>query len=385
MNTQANVCLLLLLAIFSCGCNGSQADSRPRLGQTAAVHVNRDVFADYIGTYRLPSGVLLPVIVSGDRLFAGTPPAELFAQTTRRFTSNRLGAEICFERNADGFVQRLDYRLAKQSHWCDRVDPSKSTDPTQMVDAGGFSIRMLVMGNASPTIILEDGFGNGLEIQSPLQAALSSVTRVVAYDHGGTGGSGNPIETSRDARQVARELREALASANIDPPYILVGGSIGCDYCRVFAHEFKTDTVGLVLLDPTPDWDELLEWARIHAPQRQKAYRRMMTEADVAMTELMQYQEPARRAEWHSLSTTRQQARSALPLSEIPVVQITGAANRQLNAVVSDKVQFFDDWLRNHMPHAEHILALNSAHAVSITDQKLVCDHVQRLVDEVRQ
>jgi len=184
---------------------------------------------------------------------------------------------------------------------------------------------------------------------------------------------------------VERELREALASANIDPPYILVGGSIGCDYCRVFAHEFKTDTVGLVLLDPTPDWDELLEWARIHAPQRQKAYRRMMTEADVAMTELMQYQEPARRAEWHSLSTTRQQARSALPLSEIPVVQITGAANRQLNAVVSDKVQFFDDWLRIHMPHAEHILALNSAHAVSITDQKLVCDHVQRLVDEVRQ
>src|SRR5690606_32017720 len=138
--------------------------------------------------------------------------------------------------------------------------------------------RMLKIGQGSPAIILEDGFGNGLQIQASLQAALSEVSSVVAYDHAGTGGS-DPGPEPRDAQQIARELRMALENAGVEPPFILVGGSIGGDYCRVFADLHPREVAGLVLLDPTPDWDELLRWAEVNAPNRAGNYRQLRDES----------------------------------------------------------------------------------------------------------
>jgi pimeloyl-ACP methyl ester carboxylesterase len=171
-----------------------------------------------------------------------------------------------------------------------------------------------------------------------------------------------------------------LANAGIQPPYLLVGGSIGGDYCRVFAHEHPTDVAGLILLDPTPDWEQLLEWGEVNAPGRVEQYRRLHQESTTAMETLMERQEPGRAAEWAHLSASRQQARDASPLPSVPVIQITGAGGRRFNAVVDDKVRFFDAWLQEHDPHAQHVLAHNSAHAVSITDQELVVDQVRRLI-----
>ena len=93
----------------------------------------------------------------------------------------------------------------------------------------------------------------------------------------------------------------------------------------------------------------------------------------------MHRQEVGRSAEWAQLSSTRRQAHDALPLPNIPVIQITGAAGRRFSPMVDDKVRFFDAWLQEHIPHARHVLAYKSAHAVSITDQELVVDQVRRL------
>jgi pimeloyl-ACP methyl ester carboxylesterase len=237
------------------------------------------------------------------------------------------------------------------------------------------------VGQGSPVIILEDGFGNGIDMQSSLQSALSEISCVVTYDHAGTGGSDRGPEP-RDARQVARELRVALSSADARPPYVLVGSSIGGDYCRVFAHEHPDDVAGLVLLDPTPDWEQLLAWGEANSPGRVENYRRLAQESGEAMEVLMQRQEVGRHAEWKQLAASRRQAREALPLPQVPVIQITGAGGRRFSSVVDDKVRFFDAWLQEHIPHAQHVLAPKSAHAVSITDQKLVVDQVRRLVEE---
>jgi pimeloyl-ACP methyl ester carboxylesterase len=242
---------------------------------------------------------------------------------------------------------------------------------------------MLKVGHGSPAIILEDGFGNGIEMQSSLQAELAEIACVVTYDHAGTGASDLGQEP-RDARKTASELRAALTNAGVQPPFVLVGGSIGGDYCRVFAQNYADDVVGLVLLDPTPDWDQLLKWAQVHAPSRAESYRRLSEQAGIAMDEIMRHQEPGRSAEWAQLSATSQYACDALPLRQIPVIQLTGAAGRQFSAPVDDKVRFFDAWLREHIPHAEHVLAHNSAHAVAITDQELVVDQVRRLIDRLR-
>jgi pimeloyl-ACP methyl ester carboxylesterase len=90
------------------------------------------------------------------------------------------------------------------------------------------------------------------------------------------------------------------------------------------------------------------------------------------------------RAEWLALDATRQQALEALPLTDVPVVQITGAAGRKSSSHADDKVRFFEMWLSENMPHAKHIIAPHSAHAVSITDQQLVVEQLRKIIDRFR-
>jgi pimeloyl-ACP methyl ester carboxylesterase len=374
--------VLLSIGPLSCGCTESQDDVPKGLIHRAAVRLDPSVLDDFAGTYRLPSGALFRVVRDGDRLLGGTPPHELLPQTTRRFASNRLPGEFHFERSDGGRVTRMNHRLGKQDHWAERVDPQTTADPARLVDAGGHRLRMLVSGEGRPTIVLEDGFGAGIDHNAVLQARLSKLSRVVAYDHAGTGGSDAGPEP-RDARQVAHELRRALSSADLEPPFVLVGGSIGAEYIRIFAHEFPRDVAGLVMLDPAPDWEALFEWAETHAPTRVDMYRRIRDDADRWMTELMRHQEPARQAEWTSLEATQRQGREALPLADIPIVQITGAAGWRTSSVMDDKFRFFDAWLKRHIPHARHVRAPHSGHAVEVTDAALVEQEVRRLISDL--
>lgn len=384
---NATRCLTHLAIAVCCGAGvtACSSSSPPDAGfiQHAALRLDPRVLDDYAGVYRLPSGALFPVVRVGDFLLGGTPPHELLPQTTRRFASNRLPGELHFERDPAGRVQRLRLCLAKHDYWAERVAPAATTDPATLVDIDGHCLRFLVTGAGRPTIVLEDGFGNGIEQQAILQAALAGISTVVTYDHAGTGGSA-PGPEPRDGRQVARELRHALQQAAIPPPYLLVGGSIGGDYIRIFAHEFPRDVAGLVLLDPTPPWEELLAWATIHAPERVEEYRQFVATARRAMAEIMQQQEPGRQAEWSALAATRQQAQHSFPLPDIPIVQITGAAGNQVHRIMHDKTRFFDGWLKQKLPGARHVLAPHSAHAVPITDTSLVLEEVQRVVVQWR-
>ena len=123
----------------------------------------------------------------------------------------------------------------------------------RMVDAGGFRVRLVSEGESQPgpTVVLECG------IAGPTSASWAWVRRsvqhfapVVAYDRAGLGRS-DPGPLPRDGRTIARELRAALASAGVAPPYVLVGHSFGGLIARIFTAEFPADVVGVVLVDST--------------------------------------------------------------------------------------------------------------------------------------
>src|SRR5207249_1417199 len=57
--------------------------------------------------------------------------------------------------------------------------------------------------------------------------------------------------------RIAAELRHALQSAGLAPPYILVGASLGGLYIRTFAGMYPDDVAGMVLVDPTPDTERI--------------------------------------------------------------------------------------------------------------------------------
>lgn len=376
------VVLTLLTTLTGCG-PSVEDDAATRFLKRANVSVSPEVLDDYAGVYRLPSGALFRVFRQEGRLLAGTPPIELLPQTTREFASNQSPATIVFDRDKDHRVHRLNFRLANRDLWVPRVDDN-AVDPTQKVDAGGHRLRMLITGRGSPTIVIEDGFGSSIEMRAELQAELSKLTRVVAYDHAGTGGS-EAGQKPRDARQVAKELRAALHHAGLKPPFLLLGGSIGGDYMRVFAHEFPMETAGLVLLDPTPDWDALQEWMQANSPEQMASFQRMMGLADQAMMELMKHQEPGRSDEWAAIDATRAQARRAFPPSEIPLVQLTGGTGQKTHRMARAKIAFFDAWLKRNIPHARHVIAEESGHAIFATEPELVIREIHQLLQSLRQ
>ena len=154
---------------------------------------------------------------------------------------------------------------------------------------------------------------------------------------------------------------------------------------RIFANEFPTETAGLVLLDPTPDWEALEEWMADNSPEQLAAVQQMKGLANQSMAEAMKHQEPGRSDEWAAIEETRAQARRAFPPSEIPFVQITGAAGQKTHRMARDKIAFFDAWLKQNIPHARHVIAEKSGHAVFAAEPELVIREMHQLLLSLKQ
>src|ERR1700732_1839875 len=88
---------------------------------------------------------------------------------------------------------------------------------------------------------------------------------VPADDRAGVGWS-DPPSSPRTSASVASDLHEALQRAGVLPPYVMVGGSVGGEYVRIYTAHYPTDVAGLVLVDcPSPAESEAdLALARVH-------------------------------------------------------------------------------------------------------------------------
>lgn len=121
---------------------------------------------------------------------------------------------------------------------------------------GGRTMNIFCSGEGSPTVIFENG-GHGLGYEwINVQPEVAKFTRACWYDRAGTGWSDPPAETRTSATVTADEY-ELLHRAGVEPPYVLVGASIGGEYARVFTAKYPTEVAGLVFSDSShPDQKE---------------------------------------------------------------------------------------------------------------------------------
>lgn len=125
-----------------------------------------------------------------------------------------------------------------------------SVEPTQSQATQGGEFAMTVKGTAKPTVVLQSGLGDGKETWAGILEGIARTHEVVAYDrpgYGETPGDNAP----RDPCSAAREMRSMLKAANLRPPYILVGHSLGGLYQYAYAKLYPDEVAGLILLDPT--------------------------------------------------------------------------------------------------------------------------------------
>jgi pimeloyl-ACP methyl ester carboxylesterase len=112
-------------------------------------------------------------------------------------------------------------------------------------------------GTGSRTVILEAGLGDTMDVWNDVQSRIAAnCTRTLAYNRAGYQGSDAAVGP-RDSATIVAELRAELKRRNIDPPYVLVGHSLGGLYMQYFARNYPKEVAGLVLVDSS-SWHQHL-------------------------------------------------------------------------------------------------------------------------------
>jgi pimeloyl-ACP methyl ester carboxylesterase len=124
-----------------------------------------------------------------------------------------------------------------------------SVNAAAIEDAGVHHVVHL-QGHGPRTVILEAGLGDTLDVWKDVQSKLASCTRTLSYNRAGYVGS-DPAAGPRDSATIVAELRAELRSRNIEPPYVLVGHSLGGLYMQYFARNYPQEVAGLLLVDST--------------------------------------------------------------------------------------------------------------------------------------
>jgi pimeloyl-ACP methyl ester carboxylesterase len=110
-------------------------------------------------------------------------------------------------------------------------------------------------GAGGPTVLLESGWGATSLAWTKVQALVAPRRRICAYDRAGYGYS-DPGPLPRDGAAIARDLDAGLRAARIKGPFIVVGHSAGGLYVRLFADRRPGDIVGMVLVDPSVEYQD---------------------------------------------------------------------------------------------------------------------------------
>lgn len=116
-------------------------------------------------------------------------------------------------------------------------------------DFAGHKVEVLKLAKpGAPTVIFENGSRNTLDKWDKVIPEVAKDATVFAYNRPGYGKSDKP-STPRDGKTVVEELRRLLRQQGLQPPYTLVGHSLGGLYMQLYARSYPQEVQGVVLVD----------------------------------------------------------------------------------------------------------------------------------------
>ncbi len=118
-----------------------------------------------------------------------------------------------------------------------------------MVDIGGRSLYVICLGEGSPVVIFEAGWGGDYSNWSKALAEVSNYTQACVYDRAGLGHSDPATEFPRTSQDMVNDLHALLTKAPIPGPYILAGHSLGSFNIRLYASQYPQEVVGMIFAE----------------------------------------------------------------------------------------------------------------------------------------
>jgi pimeloyl-ACP methyl ester carboxylesterase len=238
-------------------------------------------------------------------------------------------------------------------------------------------LEYTLSGTGDPGIVLLNGAGMTLAGWQALYPDIERLARVFAWNRFGLPGSDAPPAVQRGAVVVA-SLRELLAHAGLEPPYVLVGHSLGGLFANLFARLYPAEVAGVLFLEATHPRDEAT------LPQDRAKLAHGLSKVQG---------EPARdfednlHAEIDAAAGTVQEVEAAGPFPAVPVAVITGGIDAPASLLSPEAAQArraHQVALARLSPDTEHVIAEGSGHFPQHSEPKLVLDVLERLLQRVR-
>ena len=239
-------------------------------------------------------------------------------------------------------------------------------------------MTLYASGRGIPTVILEAGGGSSHRVWQAVQPKIANTTKVVSYDRPGYLNS-DTCTSPRDATTIAKELKEALTKANIQPPYILSGWSYGGSLVRVFAGLYPKDVIGMVLVDPAPE--EI--YARL-----EKEFPEMMKEDEKYMQEILNSKTKiGEREEMRMYDSAMNQGRRSDKLHATPTTLLIAAGKAEggqdrdpSNPMNRAWIEELEKWAKKR-PNLNYRIITNSGHHIARFQPDTVINAIHDHID----
>lgn len=142
----------------------------------------------------------------------------------------------------------------------------------QLVNVGERRLWIACRGVGGPTVVMDAGVNSGSRVWALVWPATATATRVCVYDRAGLGRS-DPIPRPRTSQEIVVDLHDLLENAGVPGPYVLVAHSFGGLNVRLYASQYPTEVVGLVLVDSVHE-DRFAATAKVLTREQQAAFER---------------------------------------------------------------------------------------------------------------
>jgi pimeloyl-ACP methyl ester carboxylesterase len=257
----------------------------------------------------------------------------------------------------------------------------------QSFDMRGRRLRYVCRGEGAPTILVEQGGGISIEAgfeQHQTQgwpkvfASLARRQRTFMHDRAGLGWSYEPRKP-RSCGQLVKDLRALLRYAQVGPPYLLVGHSIGGFNVRLFATQYPEEVAGVVLVDSThPD-----QWTRFR-----RLVPRPTAGEPVGLQSLRQKPHPSLTPELIDYAASADEVRTAGTLGDTPLVVLSRSPNAlrpsglpaDLAAGIEEVWSGLQRDLLNLSTRSTQVVATHAGHQMQLDEPYLVIRTVLELL-----
>ncbi len=229
-------------------------------------------------------------------------------------------------------------------------------------------VAYALAGEGPVTIVFESGLGDGMDTWKPVFDQISSFAATFAYDRPGYGRS-EDVSGSSTGRDIVDRLRAVLARINVDPPYVLVGHSLGGQVVELFARLYPEDVVGVVLVDSR------------HSEFTERCHARLDGGCD--LPGVMKLLMPGHmKRELDGASETADQIRQAPPFPDIELVVLSRSKG-------NESAEWLELWAETQREYTRlssqvsHIVAPESGHYVHRDDPQAVIAAVRGVVERL--